>query len=131
MYDPPHLLKSVRNMLHKHSFRFKDGMVAMWSHIKDFYQRDVAHWFRLAPRLLDKHVNLPPFSKMKVRLASQVLSHSVAAGLQLHTTFGKLTAKFNLICDCSLYSPYDEHGKVKNLCYPLTGLYFPLKHFFI
>jgi len=37
---------------------------------------------RMAPKLTDKHLELPPFSSMRVNLAAQVLSHSIAAGMQ-------------------------------------------------
>ena len=36
---------------------------------------------RMAPKLKDKHIILPPFSATRVNLAAQVLSHSVAAGI--------------------------------------------------
>ena len=35
----------------------------------------------MAPKLKDKHIDLPPFSTMHVNLAAQILSHSVAAGI--------------------------------------------------
>ena len=35
----------------------------------------------MAPKLKDKHIILPPFSTMRVNLAVQVLSHSVAVGI--------------------------------------------------
>ena len=35
----------------------------------------------MAPKLKDKHIDLPPFSTIHVNLAAQVLSHSVAAGI--------------------------------------------------
>jgi len=44
----------------------------------------------MAPRLTDKHFNLPPFMNMRVNLAAQVLSHSVAAGINTLCTFKKL-----------------------------------------
>ena len=35
----------------------------------------------MAPMLKDKHIDLSPFSTMRVNLAAQILSHSVAAGI--------------------------------------------------
>ena len=35
----------------------------------------------MAPRLSKKHVDLPPFAALRVSLAAQVLSHSVASGM--------------------------------------------------
>jgi DNA transposase THAP9 len=80
MFDPPHLLKSIRNNLYKHSFVFNQKK-ACWKVISDFYAVDCKQKFRLAPKLTKKHIDLPAFSKMKVKLAAQVLSSSVAAGL--------------------------------------------------
>ena len=35
----------------------------------------------MAPKLKDKHIDLPPFFTMHANLAAQVLSNSVAAGI--------------------------------------------------
>lgn len=83
MFDPPHLLKSIRNNLFKHTFIFGEKQ-ASWSEIGEFFNIDSKQKFRLAPRLTKKHIELPAFSKMKVKLATQVLSWSVAAGLETH-----------------------------------------------
>ena len=80
LYDPPHLLKNIRNNLKKGDF-YVDGRLVSWYHIVDFYRFDKGHEIRLAPKLTDKHINLPPFTSMHVNLAAQVLSHSVAAGI--------------------------------------------------
>ena len=80
MYDPPHLIKSMRNNLKKHGFTL-DGKEMSWEHIRDFYDKDSAKAVRLAPRLTRKHIELPPFAPLRVCLATQVLSHSVAAGM--------------------------------------------------
>ena len=44
----------------------------------------------MTPKLSKKHINLPMFSKLGVKLATQVLSHSVAAGISTHVSFGAL-----------------------------------------
>ena len=44
----------------------------------------------MAPKLTDDHIHLPMFTKMRVNLAAQVLSHSVAAGISTLQKFGKL-----------------------------------------
>ena len=38
---------------------------------------------RMAPKLTDRHINLPLFTAMRVNLAAQVLSHSVAADINV------------------------------------------------
>lgn len=80
MYDPPHLLKNIRNNLKKNGFTV-DGNEISWSHIVQFYENDSRKAIRLAPRLKKTHIELPPFAPLRVCLATQVLSHSVAAGM--------------------------------------------------
>src|SRR6218665_543967 len=45
---------------------------------------------RMCPKLTDGHLQLKPFKKMKVSLATQVLSHSVAAAIRTYVRFKKL-----------------------------------------
>ena len=80
MYDPPHLLKNVRNNFMKSNYTY-DNVDIQWAYIVDFYNMDKAMSIRMAPKLTDKHITLPPFTAMRVNLATQVLSHSVAAGI--------------------------------------------------
>ena len=85
MYDPPHLLKSVRNNLQTHDFEI-NGKLVKWDYIKQYYLNEKRRGntgLRASHKLTDKHINLPPFSKMSVSLAAQTLSHSVAAGINM------------------------------------------------
>lgn len=89
MFDPPHLMKSIRNNLHKYTFQFKDSATnkvtqAKWDVIEKYYEIDKMQNFRLTPKLTDNHIYLPPFSKMKVKWATQIFSRSVAAALETH-----------------------------------------------
>ena len=98
-YDPPHLLKNVRNNLKKADLRVGEKIVS-WQHIVDFYNIDKMQMIQMAPKLKERHIELPPFSAMRVNLAAQVLSHSVAAGISFLVTAKELpedaieTAKF-------------------------------------
>ena len=98
-YDPPHLLKNVRSNLKKADMKVGDKIVS-WQHIVDFYNIDKGQTIQLAPKLKDKHLELPPFSAMRMNLAAQVLRHSVAAGISFLVTAKELpedaieTAKF-------------------------------------
>ena len=89
LFDPPHLLKCLRNNFMKHDF-YVNGTVMKWKYIVDYYERDSKQALKLAPKITDKHLNLPPFAGMRVRLAAQVFSHSVAAGTNTHVAFGAL-----------------------------------------
>ena len=87
LMDPPHLIKSVRNNLKNYDFVTSEGEVS-WKVIKDFFERDLTTRTRMAPKLTSKHINVPPFSKMAVYLATQVLSKSVANGIAWCVDFG-------------------------------------------
>ncbi|KAK7457998.1 hypothetical protein BaRGS_00039119 [Batillaria attramentaria] len=80
MFDPPHLLKNVRNNLKNTGFTVEDEEVS-WEHVVEFYKFDKMNPVRMAPRLRERHISLPAFSTLRVRYAAQVLSHSVAAGM--------------------------------------------------
>jgi hypothetical protein len=75
MFDPPHLLKSIRNNVMKHDIYVGDSVVS-WKYIAKLYEIDSNEvtGLRLAPKLTKKHIELPPFAKMKVKLAAQVFS---------------------------------------------------------
>lgn len=80
MYDPPHLVKNVRNNLKKHGLTVS-GKDIMWQHIKDFFDKDSSKAIRMAPKLTPLHFSLKMFAALSVKKATQVLSHSVAAGM--------------------------------------------------
>lgn len=89
IFDPPHLIKNVRNNLCKHDFINGDEKYS-WVDIRKFLDFDKIQHIRMAPKLSDKHLNLPAFSTMKVKLATQVLSHSVATGISSLASAGYL-----------------------------------------
>ncbi|KAG7172197.1 Transposable element P transposase-like 2, partial [Homarus americanus] len=91
LYDPPRLIKNVRNNLMKYGASFENTKSAQWSHIVDFYKKDSqAAAFSLAPKLTEAHLFTPPFKKMHVCLAARVLSRTVAAGINAHVSAGNL-----------------------------------------
>lgn len=91
LYDPPHLIKNVRNNFHLHGF-YHDKDEIEWGCIREFYDLDTSNCeLRTASKLKDKHIYLPPFTKMKVKLATQVLSNSVASGMQFYLDAGLMT----------------------------------------
>ncbi|GFO29492.1 transposable element p transposase [Plakobranchus ocellatus] len=80
IYDPPHLIKSIRNNLHKSGLKCGISEVS-WKYVEGFYAHDCKLPVRMAPKLTDKHIKLPPLAALRVKLATQVMSHSVAAGI--------------------------------------------------
>ena len=80
LYDPPHLLKSVRNNLKKSGFTVCDTQIS-WSHISEYYKFDARNKLRITPQLRRKHIELPSIASRPVKFAALVLSQKVAAGL--------------------------------------------------
>ena len=105
LYDPPHLLKNIRNNLKKKGFIWNDHSIS-WKYIEDFYTFDKSLSIRMAPRLTDKHLQLPPFTNMRVNLAAQVLSHSVAAGINTLSVLLKLES--NAVYTAEFIENFDQ-----------------------
>jgi len=86
--DPPHLLKTVRNCFansfaHSKSRTLWFDNDISWLHVTKLYEQHCElSEFRICPKLTRKHINLTSFSKMRVSLAAQVLSQTVANGLR-------------------------------------------------
>jgi hypothetical protein len=57
-----------------------------------FYDIDKAQCIRSAPKLTDSHIDVSHVKKMRVRLAAQVLSHSVAAGIYMQVATRQMPA---------------------------------------
>ncbi|CAL8068799.1 unnamed protein product [Orchesella dallaii] len=110
IHDTPHLIKLVRNNLMKHNFLVKvkkksKGRVVWqeqrvrWSHLSSFYSKDKRVTSRMAPRLTDSHIYLKDYSKMKVKLATQLFSHSVYAGIMTMCRKKILKEEFKMTAD--------------------------------
>ena len=89
MFDPPHLIKCIRNNLMKYTFKF-GNLVASWKDIEAFYNKDKSLQIRSAHKLTNKYIHPNNFNKMKVKYATQVLSHTVAASLCTYISLGVL-----------------------------------------
>ena len=114
--DVPHLMKTTRNCLSNSGsgrttrFLWNDGLHILWSHISQFYFDDLDSGLKMLPKLTSDHFNLTPYSVMRVHLAAQVLSDTVAVCLD---KFGppeaSATAKF-----CSMMDKFFDCLNVKN-----------------
>ena len=87
--DPPHLMKTTRNNF-SNSFAhsktkklWKNGEHISWQHIVELYEKHCTGLYRLCPKLSKEHINLTSYSYMKVNLAVQILSETVANALEL------------------------------------------------
>lgn len=92
IWDPPHLLKNTRNNLRNNGYSVLEHSVS-WRHIEAFYKQDSKLPVRCAPRLKQRHMDLPNFSSMHVRTACQTLSRSVAKGIGLFVSLGLMPAE--------------------------------------
>lgn len=85
LFDPPHLLKGIRNnLLTKNLIYTKDGVAntAKWSHLLLLHKENPGYkGVKLIPKLTDYHVNPEKINKMKVKYASQVFSRAVASNM--------------------------------------------------
>ncbi|XP_065842085.1 uncharacterized protein [Oscarella lobularis] len=92
--DACHLIKTTRNCLHQ-SFASSgsrrmhlNGKLIAWSHIQELYRKSQETFSSFGLSVLRKlkfeHLELTSFSKMRVDLAAQVLSTSVANGLEYY-----------------------------------------------
>ena len=121
--DAPHLIKTTRNcLLHSGSgtctrYMWNDGHHILWQHITQMFFQDLDNGLKLLPKLTSEHINLNSYSVMRVNLAAQVLSASMAAVLE---TFGppeaaataKLCKMVDGFFDCLNVRSTKEH-KVK------------------
>ncbi len=83
LYDYCHLFKSVRNTLMKYDISSPDGIVS-FNIIKKLYSIDQSNThFKICPKLTESHIYPSVFEKMSVKRATQVLSNSVAAGIEM------------------------------------------------
>lgn len=96
IFDPPHLLKGIRNNFLTKNIRYKIDNVtrtAKWDHIIKLYQSDngpnTIQGLRILPYLTDQHVYSDKIKKMKVKYAAQIFSHRLASSLYLAARIGK------------------------------------------
>ena len=82
---------------------WNNGHYVLWQHIVQLFYQDVENGLKLMPRLTYDHIKLNSYSTMRVSLAAQVLSSTVAAVWQLclspHPSFFiRMMFYFVLIC---------------------------------
>lgn len=93
----------------------------MWEHITRCYFQDLDLGLHQLPKLTIEHIYLTPYAKMKVNLAVQVLSKSMAKALRRTLPIDEIaeTARFceimNDFFDCCNVRSLEEHTKKKNV----------------
>lgn len=131
--DAPHLIKTTRKCLKSSgsgtctSYMWNDGKYVLWQHITALYYEDVDNGLKLLPRLTYEHINLNAYSVMRVNLAAQVLSLSVANVLKAFGPPGasataKLCEMVDGFFDCLNVRSTTEHViKRKQFLAPYTS----------
>ena len=84
------IIKAIRNILINYNFHFGEGKIASWSDIEIIFKKDSKQSIHLCPKLTTKHLHPNGFQKMKVKLATQVLSHTVSAAVSTYLSLGQL-----------------------------------------
>jgi hypothetical protein len=123
--DACHLIKTARNCLYnsgsgsRSRLMWNNGQYLLFRHVADLFYSDQEFALHTLPKLSLDHIVLTSYSKMKVKLAVQVLSSSVAIALE---ESGKEevagTAQFcrmmNGFFDCTNVRSLTEHVKKRN-----------------
>lgn len=94
IFDIPYLLKSTRNNLFSYIFRLPDGETNK-TYIETMYNFDKLKDYKLCPKLTHEHIYPNSFQKMKVKYASQLLSHSTSVALNWFVDFKLLPSESN------------------------------------
>lgn len=84
--DVPHLFKCIRNRLKKQRFLKKGGAWIKWSDYAAVYKQDllVPAGLRVCPKITSSHIYLSITKMMRVKLATQVFSRSMASGMEYY-----------------------------------------------
>jgi len=97
IYDLPHLLKCACNLFLKYDVQFESEhldsqppVIAKWEHIVNIYKQE-KHFLICRLWKLADTPTWPPVTQcaMKVSLAAQVMSHTVAAAVYFLVSYGK------------------------------------------
>ena len=88
-----------------------DGNHLLWQDIVQLYYQDVENGFKLMPRLTYDHIKLNSYSTMRVSLAAQILSSTVAAVLK---SFGPPDAKGTSHILCEMVDSYFDCLSVRS-----------------
>lgn len=90
-FDPPHLIKATRNCMMMNKIHWDNAnSPTSWEFVRLFFNDDSKLKNRLAPKLTKSHIDPTNFERMKVKYATQVMSATVAAGLETYISLGRL-----------------------------------------
>ena len=96
LFDPPHAIKAARNNFMNNDISAQSRIIyplfirneppvnpnlIKYEYVETLFNKDLPNNNKLAPKLTKSHIYPNNFEKMKVRFATQLLSNTVAAGL--------------------------------------------------
>lgn len=93
IHDVPHLFKNIRNNLQDSDFRFGNKIISFKDIVKVYNIDKCNTKCRALPKLTDAHIFTKFGQKMSVKLAVQVMSHSVAAAIRTCIETGELDSE--------------------------------------
>ncbi|CAB4003670.1 Hypothetical predicted protein [Paramuricea clavata] len=114
----PHLIKTARNCLYNSGsgscsrYMWNNGQFLLFRHIADLFYSDQEFALNTLPKLTMDHIVLTPYSKMKVKLAMQVLSKSVMISLHGKEDVQETASWKNNIATRPGTFSADERGKM-------------------
>lgn len=122
LYDPPHLLKCIRNNLLTKNLQYVGvnniKQTAKWHHLILLHKENPGYkGVRLIPKLTDNHVLPEKISrnKMKVKLASQIFTRTVATNMGYLADKGILPKECRETADILLF--FENHFDSQNGSY--------------
>jgi hypothetical protein len=96
IYDPPHLLKCTCNLIHKYDVHFESEhldsqlrVTVKWEHPVELYEQEKHFLIRSMEKLTDDHLTPATQCAIKVSLAAEIMSHTVAAAIFSVVSYGK------------------------------------------
>uniref|UniRef100_A0A2S2NYW9 Transposable element P transposase n=1 Tax=Schizaphis graminum TaxID=13262 RepID=A0A2S2NYW9_SCHGA len=126
--DAPHLIKNVRNrLLNKKSLRISPQKpFVRWSHFIDVFendnQRSSTAPTKICPKITKRHLIVDNFSKMSVKLATQVLSDSIAKGIEFYREHEKVESLKNSNETQKFVDIFNRTFDALNRKYPAEGI---------
>ena len=109
-------------------YMWNGGMYILWQHIAQLLYQDVENGLKLLPKITYEHINLSSYSVMRVNLAAQVLSATMAAVLKAYSppdTAGtaRLCEMVDSFFDClNVRSTTEHQRKRKPFLAPYTSV---------
>ncbi|KAL1466664.1 hypothetical protein MTO96_042580, partial [Rhipicephalus appendiculatus] len=86
--DAPHMIKCMRNHLHKHTVAQAGNCEVAYDHYRLLYKAEENQQLRIVPKLTQAHIEPDCLRKMNVHLAEQLLSRGTAIGLEFYRDQG-------------------------------------------